>query len=81
MPAPFITTQGRPSPVMSSIDYIPIPPPPSKADAGPLKPTAEQEGKYSKVYEHFTKDGYVLPGEEKGEFAEEEKFWLVRFRY
>jgi len=34
---------------------------------------------YKKVYEHFTKDGYVLPDEEKGEFTEEEKFWLVRF--
>jgi hypothetical protein len=61
----------------SSVDYVPLPPPPQKADAGPQKPTAEQEAKYAKVYEHFTKDGYVLPGDEKGEFTEEEKYWLV----
>lgn len=66
---------------MSSIDYVPIPPPPPKADAGPPKLTVEEEGKYSEVYEHFTKDGYALPGEEKSEFTEEEKFWLVRFHY
>lgn len=62
---------------MSSIDYVPLPPPPPKADAGPPTPTAEEEGKYSKVCEHFTKDGYALPDEEKGELTEEEKFWLV----
>jgi len=31
---------------------------------------------YKKVYEHFTKDGYTLPDEEKGELTEEETFWL-----
>lgn len=64
---------------MSAIDYVPLPPPQPKADAGSPKLTAEQEGLYKKLYEHFTKDGYTLPGEEKGEFTEEEKFWLVRF--
>lgn len=66
---------------MSSVDYTPIPLPQPKADAGPPKLTTEQEDMYKKVYEHFTKDEYVLPGEEKGEFAEEEKFWLVRYPY
>lgn len=66
---------------MSPIDYVPIPPPQPKADAGPPKLTTEQEDKYKEVYEHFTKDGYVLPGEEEGEFTEEEKFWLVRCYY
>ena len=64
---------------MSSVDYVPIPPPQPKADAGPPKLTTEQVCKYEKVYEHFTEDGYALPDEEKGEFTEEEKFWLVRF--
>ena len=64
---------------MASVDYVPIPPPQPKADAGSPKLTTEQEDMYKKVYEHFTKDGYVLPDEEKGEFTEEEKFWLVRF--
>lgn len=64
---------------MSAIDYVPLPPPQPKADAGPPKLTTEQEGLYKKLYEHFTKDGYTLPGEEKGEFTEEEKFWLVCF--
>ena len=62
---------------MPSVDYVPIPPPQPKADAGPPKITTEQEEMYQKVYEHFTKDGYVLPGEEKGELTEEENFWLV----
>ena len=66
---------------MPSVDYVPLPPPPAKADSGPPKPTVEQEGKYSEVYGHFTKDGYVLPDEEKGELTEEEKFWLVRFHH
>lgn len=65
----------------SNIAYVPIPPPPPKPDAGPPEPTAEEEGKYLKVYEHFTKDGYALPDEEEGELTEEETFWLVRFRY
>ena len=64
---------------MSSIDYLPIPPPPPKASAVPPKLTVDQEGKYTKVYEHFTGAGYSLPGEEKSEFTEEEEFWLVRF--
>lgn len=63
---------------MSSVDYVPIPPPQPKADAGPPKLTTEQEDLYKKVYEHFTEDGYMLPDEEKGEFTEEEQFWLVR---
>jgi hypothetical protein len=66
---------------MSAVDYVPIPPPEPKADAAPPKLTIEQKDKYKKVYEHFTKDGYVPPGEEKGEFTEEEKFWLVRYFY
>jgi hypothetical protein len=66
---------------MSPVDYVPIPPPQPKTDAGPPKLTTEQEDKYKKVYEHFTRDGYVPPGEEKGEFTEEEKFWLVRCFY
>ena len=64
------------SPVMSSVDYVPIPPPQPRADAGPPKLTTEQGDMYNKVYEHFAKDGYM---QEKGEFTEEEKFWLVRY--
>ena len=63
---------------MSSVDYVPIPPPQPKPDAGPPKITTEQGDMYKKVYEHFTGDGYTLPGEEEGELVEEEKFWLVR---
>ena len=66
---------------MSSVDYVPISPPQPKDDAGPPKLTTEQEDMYKKVYEHFTKDGYTLPGEDKSEFTEEEKFWLVRRLY
>jgi len=66
---------------MSTVDYVPIPLPQPKADAGPPKLTTEQEDFYKTVYEHFTKDGYTLPDDEKGEFTEEEKFWLVRCLY
>jgi hypothetical protein len=31
----------------------------------------------AKVLEHFSKPDYLLPGSEKGELSEEEKFWLV----
>lgn len=42
--------------------------------------TPEQEEKRKNVLEHFSKDGYSIPGEEKGELTEEEKFWLVSKR-
>ena len=62
---------------MSAVDCVPVPPPQPRPDAGPPNLTTEQEDMYNKVCEHFTKDGYALPGEEKGELTEEEKFWLV----
>lgn len=70
-----------PSIAMSSVDYVPLPPPEPKPDAGPPKLTTEQESMCAKVCEHFTVDGYTFPGEEKGGLTEEEKFWLVCFPY
>jgi hypothetical protein len=42
--------------------------------------TEAQEATYHKVLEHFTADGYVIPGLEGGdtELTEEEKYYLVR---
>jgi hypothetical protein len=42
--------------------------------------TEQQQEMYKNVLAHFTKEGYVLPKEEKGELIEEEKFWLVSIR-
>ena len=42
--------------------------------------TDEQHEKYSEVLKHFNRDDYKLPGEEKGELMDEEKFWLVSSR-
>jgi hypothetical protein len=58
---------------------LPLPPPPPLADACPHKDlTPNQIELQKKVLDHFSKPDYVLPGEEKGELMEEEKFWLVR---
>lgn len=46
-------------------------------DEGALVLTPDQEEKRKHALEHFSKDDYRLPDEEKGELMEEEKFWLA----
>ena len=46
-------------------------------DAGKIELTPEQETKHKNVLEHFSKDDFRVPDEEKGELMEEEKFWHV----
>lgn len=39
--------------------------------------TEKQEGYLQNVLDHFSKPDYVLPEVEKGDLADEEKYWLV----
>lgn len=55
--------------------YTPASPPAAGTSKIP-EPTAEQQGKYTEVHTHFTKDGYALPGFDDGNLTEQEKFWL-----
>jgi hypothetical protein len=64
-------------PLMDSKIYTPLPPPVS-AGATPRKDlTASETDKQQKVFQHFSEPDYALPGVEKGQLTEAEKFWLV----
>lgn len=59
-------------------DFTPLPVP--IVDAKERIETAlsdEQEAKRKEVLAHFAKDDFRIPGEEKGELEDVEKFWLV----
>jgi hypothetical protein len=58
--------------------YAPIAPPFLESAEAPGELTPDQASMTAKVLEHFSKPDYLLPGLEKGELGEEEKFWLVR---
>lgn len=61
-------------------DYTPIypPAPPTDFQRADANLTADQEQSYQHVLAHFSKPDYIIPGLEKGELIEAEKFWLVR---
>ena len=61
---------------MSNTVFEPIIPPTDSVPVQPPKLTPDQERMQKDVQAHFTKPEYVLPGTEKGELIEEEKFWL-----
>ncbi|KAK7463518.1 Phosphatidylinositol transfer protein (PITP) [Stygiomarasmius scandens] len=61
---------------MSSKVYEPLLPPSEKKDASQPPLTPEQTKMQADVQAHFVKPDYVVPGVEKGELMEEEKFWL-----
>jgi hypothetical protein len=64
---------------MDSKVFTTPPPPALPADVDPFKNlTANELDLHKKVFDHFSKPDYVLPGLDKGELSEEEKFWLVR---
>lgn len=54
-------------------------PPPLRTNVQKPELTAEQQGKNAFVLNHFTAEGYLLPGveEDKRVLMEEERFWLV----
>jgi len=66
-----------PAPVMSSVDYVPIPPPQPRSNAGPPNLTVEQEDMYNKVHGHFTKDGYTLPKRKVSSRKRRNSGWCV----
>ncbi|ESK94659.1 cral trio domain protein [Moniliophthora roreri MCA 2997] len=61
---------------MSNTVFEPIPPPTDSAVVTRPVLTPDQEKMQKDVQAHFTKPEYVIPGTEKGELMEEEKFWL-----
>ncbi|KIK62976.1 hypothetical protein GYMLUDRAFT_41278 [Collybiopsis luxurians FD-317 M1] len=57
--------------------FEPLLPPKDKKPAIHPELTNDQVKLQEKIQEHFTKDGYTLPGiESEGQLLEEEKFWL-----
>jgi len=60
---------------MSNKVYTPFPP--SVQGSLPKSITASETELQLKVFKHFAATDYTLPGVEKGELMEEEKFWLV----
>ena len=53
--------------------------PPSREDAKPpVELTENEQDMYEKVLKHFSSPEYALPGIEKGQLKEEEKFWLSK---
>lgn len=64
---------------MVVIHKIPIPPPSRSNATSKTTLTADQQTKETFVFQHFSRDEYVLPdvSKEKGTLTEEEKFWLV----
>lgn len=64
---------------MSEKVYTPIPPLPSYFTSNPRgEVSATEQGMYDEVLAHFAPDDYALPGVEKGELTETEKYWLSR---
>lgn len=64
---------------MSSIIHKTAIPPPHRANVQKPELTAEQQAKEAFVLNHFTAEGYLLPGveEDKRVLLEEERFFLV----
>ena len=60
-------------------EYLPFPPTNESMSRPARDLNDEQQGKYTKVLTHFSDEKYEVPGEKKGPFSEEEKFWLVSF--
>lgn len=59
-------------------DYTPISPPALPSDSKlDIILTTDQEELHNKVLAHFSKPEYSIPGLDKGELTEAEKFWLV----
>ncbi|KAJ8456349.1 hypothetical protein ONZ45_g18756 [Pleurotus djamor] len=53
--------------------------PPLREDAKPtVELTENEQDMYEKVLKHFSSPEYALPGIEKGQLKEEEKFWLSK---
>lgn len=63
---------------MSSKIYTPSPSPVLEDAKPPAVLTENEEDMRKKVFEHFSKPDYAIPGVEHGELTDNEKFWLVR---
>lgn len=62
---------------MSEKLYLPTTPPAPVVEADPRATLTDVEREmYTAVLEHFSVPVYTIPGLEKGELLEEEKFWL-----
>jgi hypothetical protein len=72
------------SEMTATVDYTAYPPPPGPSEKPAVTLTPAQAEMHEKVLEHFQSESYKLPGvqdEGGGELGDEEKFWLVCFRF
>jgi hypothetical protein len=73
---------GSASETIVTVDYTAYPPPPGPSEKPAVTLTPAQAEMHKKVLEHFQSESYELPGvQDGGELQDEEKFWLVRFRF
>jgi len=56
---------------------LPFPPPSVHKPRPARELSDDQQEKFAKVLAHFSDEKYEVPGEKKGTFSEEEKFWLT----
>lgn len=59
--------------------HTPLAPLPRYYESNPRAQLSESEQKmYDEVLAHFSPENYALPGLEKGDLTDQEKFWLSR---
>jgi len=75
---------GNASEMIATVDHTAYPPPPGPSEKPAVTLTPAQAEMHKKVLERFQSESYKLPGVQDGasrELKDEEKFWLVRFRF
>lgn len=84
MAADTKSENGNASETTVTVDHTAYPPSPGPSEKPAVTLTPAQAEMHKKVLEHFQNESYKLPGvqdSDGGELKDEEKFWLVRFRF